>query len=64
MKNTTTWTLCARAALARINGRTRIMAAPVVPTTLAMSVPKASTPALLHGLPPRWPVINSPPATV
>ena len=30
----------ARAALARISGRIRIMAAPVVPTTLAISVPK------------------------
>ena len=42
MKNTTTWTLCSRAALARMNGRIKIIAAPVVPTALAMSVPNKS----------------------
>ena len=41
MKNTTTWALCSRLALARSSGRIRIMAAPVVPTMLAISVPKA-----------------------
>ena len=40
------------------------MAAPVVPTTLAKAAPNASTAALLDGLPPRLPVINTPPATV
>ena len=41
MKNITTWALCLRAALARISGRTRIMAAPVVPTMLAIAVPSS-----------------------
>ena len=43
MKNTTTWTLCWRGPLARSSGRIRIMAAPVVPTTLAISVPMAGS---------------------
>ena len=37
----TTWALCGRVALARISGRIRIIAAPVVPTMLAMRVPNA-----------------------
>ena len=41
MKNTITWTLLSRSAFARMSGRTRIMAAPVVPTTLAIMVPNA-----------------------
>ena len=36
MKKITTWALLERPALARISGRIRIMAAPVVPTKLAI----------------------------
>ena len=39
----TTWALCGRARLARISGRIRIIAAPVVPTRLAIAVPNART---------------------
>ena len=63
MKNTTTWTLCSRAALARNSGRIKIMAAPVVPTTLAMSVPKRSVSALTSGVPRKVPETTMPPAT-
>ena len=49
MKKTTTCTLFARAALARISGRTKIMAAPVVPTMLAIAVPNARMPVLTSG---------------
>ena len=63
MKNTTTWTLWSRAALARNSGRIRIMAAPVVPTTLAIKVPKASSAALTSGVPRSAPVTRMPPAT-
>lgn len=63
MKKITPWTLFLRAALARINGRTRIMAAPVVPTMLAMAVPSTRMPAFTSGLPRKVPVINMPPAT-
>ena len=63
MKKITTWVLFLRAALARISGRTRIMAAPVVPTRLAMAVPSSRMPALTSGPPRSVPVINIPPAT-
>ena len=63
MKKTTTWTLCSRAALARMSGRIRIMAAPVVPTTLAITVPKASIAVLMSGVPRNSPVTKIPPAT-
>ena len=63
MKNTMTWTLCSRAALARMSGRIRIIAAPVVPTTLAMSVPNARIAPLTSGVPRRLPVTRMPPAT-
>ena len=63
MKNTTTWALLSRAALARMSGRMRIMAAPVVPTTLAIKVPKASIAALTSGVPRSAPVTKMPPAT-
>ncbi len=52
-----------RAALARSSGRIRIMAAPVVPTTLAISVPKASMIALTSGVPRNVPATKIPPAT-
>ena len=43
---------CARASsLARISGRIRIIAAPVVPTTLASTAPRASIAVLIHGVP-------------
>ena len=42
-----------RSALARINGRIRIIAAPVVPTRLAMAAPKARMPVLVAGVPRR-----------
>ncbi len=51
MKNTTTWTLLKRSALARSSGRIRIIAAPVVPTTLAITVPKARIAVLTSGVP-------------
>ena len=41
----------------------RIMAAPVVPTTLAISVPKARIAVLTIGVPRRLPVTRMPPAT-
>jgi hypothetical protein len=63
MKNTTTWALSSRAALARSSGRMRIMAAPVVPTTLAIKVPKASIAALTRGVPRSSPLTKMPPAT-
>ena len=63
MKNTTTWTLFSRAALARNNGRIRIMAAPVVPTTLAIKVPNVSNSALTNGVPRKVPSSRIPPAT-
>ena len=39
------------------------MAAPVVPTMLAISVPKASRPVLTGGVPRSAPVTRMPPAT-
>src|SRR6266567_1979215 len=61
IKNTTTWTLCSRAELARRSGRIRIMVAPVVPTRLAMRVPSARIAALTNGVPRRLPVTEMPP---
>ena len=43
MKNTMAWTRWRRCSTARRNGRIRIMAAPVVPTKLAIPVPIASS---------------------
>ena len=63
MKKITTWALFLRAALARINGRTRIMAAPVVPTMLAIAVPSTRMPAFTSGPPRKVPVTRMPPAT-
>ena len=63
MKNTTTWTLWKRAALARSSGRIRIIAAPVVPITLAISVPNARMTVLTSGVPRSAPVTRTPPAT-
>jgi hypothetical protein len=63
MKKTTTWTLWSRAALARRSGRIRIIAAPVVPTTLAIKVPNASIAVLTSGVPRSSPVTKMPPAT-
>ena len=63
MKNTTTWILLSRAALARSSGRIRIMAAPVVPTMLAISVPNARIAVLVSGVPRNVPVTMMPPAT-
>ena len=40
-----------------------IMAAPVVPTKLASTVPNRSIPALPIGVPCRLPVTRTPPAT-
>jgi len=39
------------------------MAAPVVPTRLAIAVPKTRMPALVNGVPRKFPVIKMPPAT-
>ena len=50
-------------AFARIRGRIKIMAAPVVPTTLAISVPKRSVSALTSGVPRTVPETTMPPAT-
>ena len=40
------------------------MAAPVVPTRLAITVPTSRSPALAIGVPRRFPVTRMPPATV
>ena len=64
MKNTTTCTLWSRPALARSSGRTRIIAAPVVPTRLAIAVPKARIAVLTSGVPRSVPVTRIPPATM
>ena len=49
MKNTSTCTLCRRLSLARINGRTSTIAAPVVPIRLARTAPSASSATLVPG---------------
>ena len=64
MKKTTTWTLCLRSSLARMTGRIMIIAAPVVPMTLAIKAPMASSTVLVIGEPCRLPLITMPPATV
>ena len=63
MKKMTTCALLSRAALALMSGRIRIMAAPVVPTTLAIAVPKTRIAVLTSGVPRRLPVTRIPPAT-
>ena len=55
MKNTKTWALYLRSSLARISGRIRIIAAPVVPTRLAIAVPIASRAVLVKTLSCRLP---------
>ena len=40
------------------------IAAPVVPTMLAINVPSASTAVLINGVPGKLPVTRMPPATV
>ena len=62
MKKTTTWTVYARPSFALSSGRIRIIAAPVVPTTLATKVPIASSVVLTGGVPRRFPVMRIPPA--
>jgi hypothetical protein len=47
-----------------MTGRIRIMAAPVVPTMLAMHVPRASSAVLTSGVPRRLPDTTIPPAAV
>ena len=64
MKKMKTCVLCFRALLARISGLIRIMAAPVVPTMLAIPVPSASIAVFVHGVPRMVPVTRMPPATV
>jgi len=57
-------TLCARRALARITGRINSIAAPVVPTHEAMTVPMSRKTVLSPGVPLKEPRIRIPPATV
>ncbi len=64
MKKTNTWVLCCREMLARISGRIRIIAAPVVPTMLAITEPSARMAALFQGVPRILPLTKIPPATV
>jgi hypothetical protein len=46
-----------------MSGRIRIIAAPVVPTMLAISVPNARIVVLVSGVPRSSPVTRMPPAT-
>jgi hypothetical protein len=64
MKNTTTWPLCLRSAFARISGRMRIIAAPVVPRTLAINVPKPSITVFVTAVARTLPATTIPPETV
>ena len=64
MKKTKTWVLCRRSPLARISGRISSMAAPVVPSRLAASVPRPSRARLVAGVPTRLPAMRMPPDTV
>jgi len=64
MKNTTTCALDRLASFARNSGRIRIMAAPVVPTMLAIKVPKASRKMFVAVVPRGLPVTRMPPATM
>src|SRR5260363_66350 len=49
IKKITTCTVCRRLSFARSNGRISSIAAPVVPITLASSVPRASSPVFMTG---------------
>ena len=49
MKKTTTWALCRRSSLARSSGRISTIEAPVVPITLASTVPMARSAVLTAG---------------
>jgi hypothetical protein len=64
MKNTTICARFLRSTIARSSGRIRIIAAPVVPTKLAMPVPMASRIVRLRGVPRICPETRIPPATV
>jgi hypothetical protein len=64
MKKITTCTLCARDDWHASSGRIRIMAAPVVPTTLAMPRAEGKDAGIDAGVPRRSPVTRMPPATV
>jgi len=61
MKNTKVWVFCLRKALARSTGRISSMEAPVVPITLAITVPKASSAVLVAGVPISAPFNSTPP---
>ena len=63
MKNTMTWTFFCRQALALMTGRIMSMAAPVVPTQLARTVPMSRRRALILGVPAKVPLTAMPPAT-
>ena len=64
IKNTITCTLLFRSLLARIRGRIKSMAAPVVPIQLANTVPNKMTPVFTIGFPTSEPVSCTPPDIV
>ncbi len=64
MKNTKVCVLRARNALARSTGRMSSMLAPVVPITLASSVPMASSAVFVAGVPTSVPRSSTPPPVV
>jgi len=64
MNKRTMWARRRRQALARMSGRIKSMAAPVVPVRLASPVPSAKNPTLKVGLPLKLPRTRIPPVTV
>src|SRR5512145_1638367 len=64
MKKTTTWALCRRHEIARNNGRTSTIDAPVVPMKDASNVPDAMINVFWRGDPSNVPVSRIPDDTV
>ncbi len=64
IKNTIVWATCRRWRFVSISGRTRSIAAPVVPMKLASNAPTAMKAVFVRGWAGRSPAIRMPPLIV